>query len=580
MFVVTVKSRILIFQAPSGLSAQERAFSYCIKICRNIDPACGCGNFLIITYQRLRELEYEILKLLYDNQQIGLANVLYTKVGLHQFYGIELEDFPCQIAKVSLLLMKHLMDQEVSHYFGMNLIDFPIRDNANILQGNALRMDWGAIVPPEKLDYIIGNPPYLGANIMTQEQKADVHAVFGNLDSVGNLDYVSCWYWITAKMMNVNARVRASLVSTNSISQGEQVAILWKPLLKLGIKIDFAYRTFRWSNEARGKAAVHCIIIGFSRGGLAERKLIFDDAITITADNINPYLVDAPDAVIESRTKPLSVVSIMQKGSQPTDDGNLTLSKEEKDNLLSSYPDAGEFIRPFIGAKEYIQGLEERYCIWLVNVSPAKYAHIHAIKERIARVRAFRMNSMKAKTRQDADVPMLFQEIRQPEGEYILVPRVSSESRRYIPMGFLPGTVICGDTNLMVPNATRYEFGVLVSSAHMAWMRAVAGRLKSDYRYSAQIVYNNFVWPQADQQQKARIALTATSILETRQKYPGAPLAVLYDDTVMPPDLRRAHQDNDRAVWEAYQRAWPLGDEPACVAHLMRLYRAAVGGQA
>ena len=377
-------------------------------------------------------------------------------------------------------------------------------------------------------------------------------------------------------MMKRNRSIHSCLVSTNSITQGEQVAILWKPLLRSGISIDFAYRTFKWINEAKGKAAVHCVIIGFSLSRLSQQKQIFDDVQIFVAENINPYLVDAPDVIIESRSKPLCAVSIMQKGSQPTDDGYFVLSPEERNELISQFPDATQLIRPFIGAKEYINGLSDRYCIWLQDVSPAKYAHIPLIRERIAKVKEFRLNSRKAKTRKDADTSMLFQEIRQPKSDYILVPRHSSENRRYIPLGFMSKEYICGDSNLLIPNASLYEFGILVSNIHMAWMRTVSGRLKSDYRYSAQIVYNNFIWPQADEKQRTRISETSERILDVRQKYPDASLAVLYDDDLMPHDLRRAHQDNDRAVWEAYGRAWPIGDESACVAHLMKLYQAKV----
>ena len=560
------------FEKSKATTKELHAFQDHLASLRFLDPACGSGNFLIVAYQELRRLEFEVLKLLFEGAQVHVVDMLImVKPG--QFFGIEIEDFPCQVAQLSMLLMKHLMDREVGDYFGMNIIDFPIRENVNIVRGNALRLDWNEVCPAERLNYIIGNPPFVGANIMTQEQKDEVHIVFGDNDSVGNLDYVSCWYWKSAEMMKKNWNTHTCLVSTNSITQGEQVAILWKPLLQIGVKIDFAWRTFKWSNEAKGKAAVHCVIIGFSLGGHSLKKLIFDDVQIFTADNINPYLVDAPDVIIESRSKPLCAVSNMLKGSQPTDDGHFVLSLEERNELLSQFPDAAQLIRPFIGAKEYIQGLSDRYCFWLQDVSPAKYAHIPLIRERIAKVREFRLNSRKAKTRQDADTPMLFQEIRQPESEYILVPRHSSENRRYIPLGFMPKEYICGDSNLLIPNASLFDFGILVSNIHMAWMRTVSGRLKSDYRYSAQIVYNNFVWPQLDEKQRARITETAMKILEIRQKYPDASLAVLYDNDMMPPDLHHAHQDNDRAVWEAYGKAWPIGNEAACVAHLMRLYQ-------
>lgn len=384
---------------------------------------------------------------------------------------------------------------------------------------------------------------------------------------------MASWHLKSADMIQKNPCIQTALVSTNSITQGDQVAILWKSLFQRNIKIDFAWRTFKWNNEARGKAAVHCVIIGFSSSNLYRQKRIFGDMQMYLPGNINPYLLDAPDILVESRSKPVSNVASMIFGNMPNDDGNLMVSIEERDKILSQYSEAIAFIRPFIGAKEYIQGLDDKYCLWLENVSPTKYAHIPIVREKIARVREHRAKSTRKKTRDDANIPMLFQERRQPNTEYILVPRHSSENRPYIPIGFMPADYICGDTNLLIPDATLYEFGVLISNIHMAWMRVVGGRLKSDYRYSAQIVYNNFVWPQADEKHPAMISKTAQHILDIRQHYTDSSLSVLYDNDLMPPDLRRAHQDNDRAVWEAYGRAWPISDEAACVAHLMKLYQ-------
>lgn len=394
-----------------------------------------------------------------------------------------------------------------------------------------------------------------------------------DVKNAGNLDYVASWHLKSADMIQKNPCIQTALVSTNSITQGDQVAILWKSLFQRNIKIDFAWRTFKWNNEARGKAAVHCVIIGFSSSNLYRQKRIFGDMQMYLPGNINPYLLDAPDILVESRSKPVSNVASMIFGNMPNDDGDLMVSIEERDKILSQYSEAIAFIRPFIGAKEYIQGLDDKYCLWLENVSPTKYAHIPIVREKIARVREHRAKSTRKKTRDDANIPMLFQERRQPNTEYILVPRHSSENRPYIPIGFMPADYICGDTNLLIPDATLYEFGVLISNIHMAWMRVVGGRLKSDYRYSAQIVYNNFVWPQADEKHPAMISKTAQHILDIRQHYTDSSLSVLYDNDLMPPDLRRAHQDNDRAVWEAYGRAWPISDEAACVAHLMKLYQ-------
>ena len=549
----------------------ERAFSFCIKISRNIDPACGCGNFLIITYQKLRELEHEILKLLYDNTQIGMVNVLYTKVGLHQFYGIEIEDFPCEIAKVSLLLMKHLMDQEISHYFGMNLIDFPIRDNANIIQGNALRMDWAEVVSKDELDYIIGNPPFLGARIMSAEQKQDVLHVFGNTKNIGNLDYVACWYRKAADLMHTK-NIRAALVSTNSITQGDQVAILWKPLLKEGIKIDFAYRTFKWSNEAKGKAAVHCVIIGFSLGGMVTQKVIYENGLGIHALSINPYLVDAPDIVVESRQKSICDVPEIGIGNKPIDGGNYLFTEGEMKEFVQKEPQAAPNFHLWFGSDEFINR-RPRYCLYLGELSPSELRKMPLSLARINAVRQLRLESTSAGTRKIAETPARFHVTNIPHGPYLLVQKVSSERRVYVPIGFMSQHEMASDLVFVIPDATMYHFGVLTSGAHMAWMRTVAGRLEMRYRYSKDIVYNNFIWPNCTVEQKVKIERAAQGILDARAKYPNDTYADLYDETVMPYDLRKAHQDNDRAVWDAYGRAWPINDEIACVAYLMKLYQ-------
>jgi len=568
------------FEKSKSTTRELKAFQDKLASLHFLDPACGSGNFLIVTYQELRKLEFEVLKLLQEGHQMAMVDTL-VKVKPGQFYGIEIEDFPCQVAQLSMLLMKHLMDRELSDHFGVNIIDFPIRENANIVRGNALLLDWNGICPMEWLNYIIGNPPFVGYSNQSKEQKQELEAIYVDengqpYQSAGKIDFVAAWFFKAAEIMHNQPNVHSALVSTNSICQGEQVAWVWEPLFKrFNISIDFAYQTFKWKNAAKNAAAVHCIIVGFSEKSKSRNiKAIYEESmLCIEPMEINAYLHDAPLVFVRSRTKPLSCVSEMVYGNKPTDDGHLMLTLEERNHLLSSSPEVNDLIRPFIGAKEYIQRLEDRYCIWLAGVSPTKYAHIPFIRERIGKVKAFRLMSQKEKTRQDADSPMLFQEIRQPEQEYILVPRVSSENRKYIPMGFMPPEYICGDTNLMVPNATFYEFGILVSNVHMAWMRIVAGRLKSDYRYSAQIVYNSFLWPHADKKDKDRITETAKRILDVRQNFPDASFSVLYDNDLMPLDLRKAHQNNDHAVWEAYDRAWPIGDENACVAHLMQLYQ-------
>jgi len=564
------------FDRSISTSAELRAFQDKLASLTFLDPACGSGNFLIITYQRLRELEFKVLKLLHSNLQYDFITD-HTRVSLNQFYGIEIEDFPCEIAKVSMLLMKHLMDQEVSAYFGTNFIDFPIKDNANIVRGNALRLDWNDVVPAYKLDYIMGNPPFVGYSNQTSDQKEDIRKTYLKangkpFESAGKIDYVAGWYFKASQYM-VGTKIQAAFVSTNSICQGEQVADVWKPLFdRFNITINFAYRTFKWSNEAKGKAAVHCVIVGFSQAIKSEKTIFESSGQAIGVKTINPYLVEGPDIFITSRSKPIAKVTTMVYGSKPTDGGHLLLTLQEREEIIQKCPEAQSLIRPFLGAKEYIQRIP-RYCIWLHNVSPARYSGFSPIMERIRKVREFRLTSDKAKTREDASTPMLFQEIRQPDTEYILVPRVSSENRLYVPLGFISPDVICGDQNLMIPNATLFEFGVITSSTHMAWMRTVAGRLEMRYRYSAQIVYNNFPWPNPTPAQKEKIERTAQAILNARERYPDASLADLYDELTMPSDLRKAHQANDKAVWEAYGKPWPLDDEPACVAYLMELYK-------
>jgi hypothetical protein len=564
------------FEHSKNTTAELQAFHKKIASLTFLDPACGCGNFLIITYQRLRELEFEVLKLLQGKNQMTLFDDI-TKVSVGQFYGIEIEEFPCEIAKVSMLLMKHLMDQEISHYFGGNFIQFPIRNNANIVKGNALRMDWNEVVPAQKLNYILGNPPFIGYSNQTIEQKEDIRKTYLKPDgktyeSAGKIDYVAGWYFKASHYIS-GTQIRGAFVSTNSICQGEQVADVWKPLFdRFNICINFAYRTFKWSNEARGKAAVHCVIVGFSQIDDQTKSIYDSTGRLFPVKRINPYLIEGPNIFVNSRSNPLANVSLMVYGSKPADGGFLFLTEEEKQEIIAEYPEASLLIRPFLGSKEYIQSIP-RYCLWLENISPDKYSKIPPVVKRIAGVRQFRLQSLKLKTHDDATTPMLFQEIRQPDTEYILVPRVTSENRSYIPMGFITPNVICGDQNLMIPNATLCEFGVITSSTHMAWMRTVAGRLEMRYRYSAQIVYNNFPWPAATPEQKEKIEKTTQAILNARNLYPEASLADLYNELTMPPDLRKAHLANDKAVWEAYGKAWPLDDEPACVAHLMILYQ-------
>ena len=550
------------FERSKATTRELKAFQDKLASIVCLDPACGSGNFLIVTYKELRKLEFLVLKLLHEGHQMVVVDTL-VKIKPGQFYGIEIEDFPCQVAQLSMLLMKHLMDQELSDHFGVNIIDFPIRENVNIVQGNALRLDWNTVVPAKHLSYIIGNPPFVGARIMLSEQKEDLLHVFENTKNAGNLDFVACWYRKAAEMMQHNPHIHAALVSTNSITQGDQVAILWKPLLQMGVKIDFAWRTFKWSNEARGRAAVHCVIIGFSQGGTAEQKMIFHNEHGTIAENINPYLVDGPNVVIESRSKPVNAPAFIVFGNMANDGGHFFIrDQEELENLLSREPQAQKYIRSFVGADEFINS-RSRWCLWLQSASPSEINHLPEVRKRVQLVREYRLASTRAQTRVLADTPTLFGEIRQPSTKYVLLPRHSSENRKYIPIGFMDPTIICGDANMLIPSDSLYLFGILTSNVHMAWMRTVAGRLEMRYRYSKDIVYNNFIWPDCTPEQQSKIEQTAQGILDVRSKYPSETYADLYDDTVMPYDLRKAHQDNDRAVWEAYGRAWPIGDEAA-----------------
>ncbi len=542
------------FERAKNTTAELNAFHDKIANLKFMDPACGSGNFLILTYQNLREMEFEILKYLYDggsSQQLGMIDI-YSKVSVDQFYGIEIGEFACEVAKLSMLLIKHLMDQEVSNHFGMNIIDFPIKDNVNIVHGNALRLDWKEIVPPADLNYILGNPPFIGARLMNKEQTEDFKIVFGKLKGIGNLDYVGAWYYKAAEYIRFT-NICTAFVSTNSITQGEQVSILWKPIVEdMKMKIDFAYETFKWSNEARGKAAVHCVIVGYSDkvfGYKGQKNVYKSNETKIVAKNINGYLKGAPNVYIGSRRKSICDTSKMKFGNMPNDGGFLILSNEEKQQMLREYPNADKFIKLFVGSKEFINNIE-RWCLWITVNDLKEVSKIKPIMDRIQEVQNIRFQSSRKSTRDLADVSYSFGEIRQPDTEYLLVPRVSSENRRYIPIGYMDKDTIASDAVLIVPEASLYQFSILSSNVHMAWMRTVGGRLKSDYRYSASIVYNNFPWPNLGDEEKEKLSKTGQMILDVRAKYPDWTYADLYNTLIMPPDLRKAHIENDRAVWE------------------------------
>lgn len=534
-----------------------------------LDPACGSGNFLTESYLSLRRLENEVLPLL-NEDQIVMEMLNPIKVSIHQFYGIEINDFAATVAKTALWIAESQMMKETEDVVHMSLDFLPLKTYANITEGNALRLDWETVIPKANLNYIMGNPPFVGYTYQTLEQKQDLDAVLSGIGK--NLDYVSGWYFKASQFI-VGTDIRVAFVSTNSITQGEQVSVIWKPLFdKYGIHIDFACRTFRWDSEASIKAHVHCVIVGFSTASNLSKPYIYIGDREHTSENINAYLIDAPNIFIARRNKPLCDVPSICKGSQPTDGGNLILSAEDREQIISRHPEAYEFIKLFLGSAEFINK-KARYCLWLKDANPTVLRKIPEILERVQSVREFRLNSKKAATRKQADSPTLFTEIRQPTTNFVVIPEVSSQTRKYVPIGFLHPDVICSNKLQLIPGATMFHFGVLTSNVHMAWMRVVCGRLKSDYDYSGNIVYNNFPWPTPTEEQKAKIERTAQAILDARALYPDSSLADLYDEVTMPPELRKAHQENDKAVMRAYGFDIKTTTETSCVAELMRRYQ-------
>lgn len=533
-----------------------------------LDPACGSGNFLTETYLSLRRLENKIIKARNDGQIIlNAENPI--KVSIKQFYGIEINDFAVSVAKAALWIAESQMLKETEDLINMNLDFFPLKSYPNIVEGNALRLDWESVVKRDELDYIMGNPPFVGASNMNKEQKKEVEEVFNSMKNWGNLDYVSAWFKKASDFIKLS-QIQCAFVSTNSIAQGEQVAILWKNLINNGININFAHRTFIWDSEASDKAHVHCVIIGFSF--LDKRiKYIFDGERCKIVNRINSYLLEGENIFIESVSKPLSAKTKMIRGSSPVDNGNYSFTEEEKINFVKNNPYLEKYIREYIGAKEFINSIP-RYCIWLYGANPSEYRKSKDFMERVNNVVKFRLQSKKANTRELAKTPLEWEANRHNDNDFILIPRVSSEKRKYIPIGFMDSKVIANDSVQLVPNATFYEFGILTSNVHNSWMRIIAGRLKSDYRYS-NLVYNSFPWPEVDEKQKARIEKTAQAILDARALYPDASLADLYDELTMPPELRKAHQENDKAVMEAYGFNWRAMSESECVAELMKLYK-------
>ncbi|MDR2659122.1 MAG: methylase, partial [Spirochaetaceae bacterium] len=528
-----------------------------------------------ISYRELRLLEIDVAKELLAMDSMLLDVDMFFKVNVNQFYGIEIEEFPAQIAQTAMWLVDHQMNMLVSETFGTYYVRIPLTAAASIHNANALTIDWESVVPKNVLSYILGNPPFLGYSVMNKTQKREIETIFEGVKNSGTLDYVTAWYKKAAEYMK-GANIEAAFVSTNSICQGEQVPVLWPLLMnKHGVKINFAHQTFKWSNEARGKAAVYCVIVGFSLFDRPVKKLyhyadVTAEPVETVVNTINAYLIDAPMIFIEKRLRPLCKVKPMLKGSSPTDDGNFFLTETERKAIVAKDRSLLKLIRPFAGAYEYIHNIR-RYCFWLDGVSPEKYAHIKEIQERLKKIARFRAESVREATEKYSEMPGVFTEIRQPNSDYILIPRHSSETRKYIPIGFMKKNVIAGDSTSIIPNATLYEFGVITSNMHMAWMRYVCGRLELRYRYSGTIVYNNFPWPNSTDKQRAAVEKAAQNVLDARALFHKSSLAVLYDPLTMPPELLKAHQKLDKAVEAAYGRAFD--DDSQRVAYLFELYQ-------
>ena len=558
-----------------------RAFQRKLASLTFLDPACGSGNFLTETYLSLRRLENKILvELSHGQVTMYSASESPIQVSISQFYGIEINDFAVTVAKTALWIAESQMMKETEKILLVPLEFLPLKTNAYIVEGNALRVDWESVVPKDELNYIMGNPPFVGYSLQSKEQKSDILSIYVDekgkpYKTAGKIDYVAGWYYKASNLMQ-NTPIRTAFVSTNSITQGEQVAGVWKPLFEqFGIHIDFAYQTFRWDSEASAKAHVHCVIVGFSVAvNTNSKKLFIGDKLHLS-NNINAYLMDAPNVFIESRNTPLNGVPSMSSGGKPVEGGYYIFTDDEKNAFLKKEPSAQTYFRKFVGSDDFINGYT-RWCLWLHDVSPSDIRKLPECMKRVNSVHDYRLESKKAATRAAAATPMSFMEIKRPVGKFLIVPEVSSQRRKYVPIGFSDKEMICSNKVRFVSNATMYHFGILTSNVHMAWMRAVCGRLKSDYSYSINVVYNNFSWPTPTEQQKAKIEQTAQAILDARALYPDSSLADLYDDLTMPPELRKAHQDNDRAVMDAYgftKGTAARTSESACVTELMKLYQ-------
>ena len=539
------------------------------------DPACGCGNFLVIVYREIRLLELEILKILQANQQVLDINAI-MEVNVNQFYGIEIEEFPVRITEVAMWLMDHQMNMKVGAEFGQYYTRLPLTKMANITHGNALRLDWEDVVPKDELNYILGNPPFSGAKFLSAEQRDDMTLVFGDIKNAGLLDLVAAWYVKAARMIS-ESHIRCAYVSTNSICQGEQVGVLGELMIKMDMKIFFAHQTFNWTNEARGKAAVHCVIIGFAHHEITPKSLysyddINGDPMRKRAATINPYLIDGPNMTLSNRSSPICEVPSIGIGNKPIDGGHYLFTTEERNEFLAIEPQAEPYFRRWIGGKEFLRG-DERWCLWLGDCSPAQLREMPEAMGRVRAVQEYRRGSKSAPTQKLADTPRRFHVENFPEGNFLIIPEVSSERRNYIPIGFESPPALCSNLVKMMPNASLYHFGILTSQMHNAWMRTVAGRLESRFRYSIGIVYNNFPWPRDISEQQSEAVLdSAQKVLDARSESEESSLADLYDPVLMPPNLVKAHRELNKAVELCY-RPQPFPNDEGRVGFLFELYQ-------
>lgn len=553
-----------------------------------LDPASGSGNFLTETFICIRKLENRVIEELLSERNKTTGQIAigvddesegkFIKVSIQQFYGIEINDFAVAVSKTALWIAESQMIKETEDIIFQSIEFFPLKTNAYIHEANALRIDWNDVLPASECNYIMGNPPFVGASMMTDKQKYEVVSIIGKIKLANSVDYVCGWYYLAAKYIE-HSNIRVAFVSTNSITQGEQVEPVWGNLFRrYNISINFAYRTFIWDSEASIKAHVHCVIVGFSNTLFNSTKKIYDGSNEYICDNINGYLLDAPSISVCSRGKPLCGVPKLTKGNQPTDNGNFILSEDEANELIKNDKKALSYVKRYVGARDYLNNNEKRFCLWLKDVEPQLYSHNKCVMNRLNNIREFRGKSSAAPTRKSSEKPYLFFSTPQTSETYLIIPRVSSERRRYIPIGFMSPDVIAADSCSIICGANIFHFGILESNVHMAWMRAVAGRLKSDYRYSAGIVYNNFPWCNPTPEQKEKIEKTAQGILDARELYPDSSLADLYDPLTMPPELQKAHRENDKAVMQAYGFDLRM-TESDCVAELMKMYQKLTEGE-